>query len=47
MKKQPRDSRFLTHIPEPRWQQVASIIFVVVIALIWLSFWLWPLLKLE
>lgn len=32
--KKPEDSRFQTHVPEPRWQQVVSVIVVVVIILI-------------
>jgi hypothetical protein len=31
-------SSFRTHIAEPRWQVVASIIFVVVVTIIWWSF---------
>jgi hypothetical protein len=36
MKKQ--KTNFQTHIPEPRWQQVVSIIIVVVSVLAWLFF---------
>lgn len=34
--KQDSDKKFQTHIPEPRWQQIVSVILVIVIVLIWL-----------
>jgi hypothetical protein len=37
MKKSTEDSRFQTHIAEPRWQQIASV--VIVLAL--LGLWAW------
>jgi hypothetical protein len=36
MSKQDKNSAFKTHIPEPRWQQVLSVIIVVVGVCIWL-----------
>jgi hypothetical protein len=34
MKKQ--QGNFRTHIPEPRWQQIASVIIVVLAVALWL-----------
>lgn len=36
MKRQNQDSNFRTHIPEPRWQQVASVVVVVLVVVLWL-----------
>jgi len=32
------DERFKTHIKEPRWQQVASLIIVLCVAAVWVWF---------
>jgi cytoskeletal protein RodZ len=32
------DDRFKTHIKEPRWQQVASIVIILGIVAVWLWF---------
>jgi hypothetical protein len=32
MKKKDRDPRFQTHIAEPRWQQIASLLLALAIA---------------
>ena len=37
MKKTTDDnSDFRTHIPEPRWQQVASVIVVLILVAVWI-----------
>jgi hypothetical protein len=33
--KQAKDPRFQTHIAEPRWQQVVSVIVVVAVVAVW------------
>jgi hypothetical protein len=40
MKKQNEKSGFQTHIAEPRWQQVISVVVVIIVAafFIWLAF---------
>lgn len=30
------DKRFNTHIPEPRWQQVVSLLVVVLLVILWI-----------
>lgn len=35
--KKGRDPRFRTHIAEPRWQQIASLVVVAVILIVWLA----------
>jgi hypothetical protein len=39
--KKPDNDKFQTHIPEPRWQQIAS----VVLALLFIGFWIWISLR--
>jgi hypothetical protein len=41
MNKKDKNSGFQTHIPEPRWQQVASVIIV----LLGIAIWLWSATK--
>jgi hypothetical protein len=36
MKKQ-TDERFKTHIAEPRWQQIASVVFILVIICVFVA----------
>jgi hypothetical protein len=38
MRKQKVGSAFQAHIPEPRWQQIVSVLGIVLILLIWLYF---------
>ncbi len=33
--KKVRDPRFRTHIAEPRWQQVASLVVALILAALW------------
>jgi len=35
MRQKEQKGSFQTHIPEPRWQQVVSVLVVVAIALVW------------
>jgi hypothetical protein len=35
--KQPQDDRFQTHIREPRWQQIVSVILVAGGIIVWLA----------
>lgn len=34
----PKDPRFNTHIPEPRWQQIASLVVLALIIIAWIWF---------
>lgn len=36
MPKQPKNPRFNTHIAEPRWQQVVSVVVLVAIIAVWI-----------
>lgn len=36
MKKSEDNQRFRTHIREPRWQQIASVVIVVLLVALWI-----------
>jgi|GEM_PF-3137208 hypothetical protein len=37
----PKDPRFRTHIPESRWQQVVSVVIVLILVALWVASFLW------
>lgn len=41
MRKKDKNSGFQTHIAEPRWQQIVSVIIVVLGVVFWLALALW------
>ena len=45
MKRQNEKSRFQTHIPEPRWQQVVSLVLVVVVVLLYVWWVIFNVIK--
>ncbi|MFI5270489.1 MAG: hypothetical protein ACHQT9_00395 [Candidatus Saccharimonadales bacterium] len=33
---QPAEQKYKTHIPEPRWQQIISVVVILILIIIWL-----------